>query len=411
MSARRPGRALGALAAALLTLAGVAAPTWAGEPAAPIAAHAASAGVVPVATTQTLVVTASALNVRSGPSTAYARIGTVYSGQSFAVTGTSDGWHRIGWNGREAWVSGNWVTVSSVSSPTGTGTVTATVLNVRTGPSTSYAIIGRALAGQPYPVLGSSGGWYRIQFGTREAWVSGDHLRVTASAPAPSGPTATTTSPRYVTTRLLNVRSGPSTADAVVGRVMLGARLEVTGSSNGWYRVTHSGGSGWVSGSYTTVYPAGGPSAAWPADRPLSYSGTADSRNGRIDGEQCAIPFLPGHRIHCRTVGDLVLLNTAYRARFGTDLPIDPWRYSTYRTYDDQVIVLREFGSSVAAQVGTSPHGWGQAIDFREGDAYDFGSPIHDWLRTNGPTHGWKLMPWHEEAGSWPEYWHFDYVR
>ncbi|PWD51898.1 hypothetical protein C8046_15865 [Serinibacter arcticus] len=159
-----------------------------------------------------------------------------------------------------------------------------------------------------------------------------------------------------------------------------------------------------------TVLPAGA-SSPWPAGRPAPYSGQYRAENGRIDGEMCVIPFMPTHRIHCRALNDLVGFNRAYSARFGTDLPIDDWRYSTYRTQADQQVVLDTITAPIVAAVGTSPHGWGLAIDFLEGPRYGFGSTIHTWLRTNGPAYGWELMPWHREDGRYKEYWHFDYVR
>lgn len=125
----------------------------------------------------------------------------------------------------------------------------------------------------------------------------------------------------------------------------------------------------------------------------------------------CTIPFMPSHRIHCRALNDLIGFNRAYHARFGTNLPIDSWPYSTYRTQADQQIVVDTITAPVVSAPGKSPHGWGLAIDFLEGSSDGFGSTIHTWLRTNGPDYGWELMPWHREDGRFKEYWHFDYVR
>lgn len=60
-----------------------------------------------------------------------------------------------------------------------TGVVTASQLNVRQGPSTSYAIIHRLWLGNVVKVTGSVGSWYRIQLSDgRTGWVSGAYLRV-----------------------------------------------------------------------------------------------------------------------------------------------------------------------------------------------------------------------------------------
>ena len=57
-------------------------------------------------------------NVRSGPSTAYAKVGTLNAGATYRVTGQSEtpGWWQISFDGKEAWVSGD---VVDVNGPTG----------------------------------------------------------------------------------------------------------------------------------------------------------------------------------------------------------------------------------------------------------------------------------------------------
>ncbi len=167
--------------------------------------------------------------------------------------------------------------------------------------------------------------------------------------------------------------------------------------------------------SYPSIFAApaatrpNGATSPWPSTRPASYSGIWHSENGRIDSEMCTIPFMPTNRMHCRAINDLVNLNNAYLARFGRDLPIDTWPHATYRTYADQLSVWEEIGPPIAATPGTSPHGWGQAIDFYE--EFGYGTAENIWLDTKGPNYGWSRMPWHDEGGSYGEWWHFDYVR
>ncbi|MBQ4562322.1 MAG: S-layer homology domain-containing protein [Clostridia bacterium] len=50
-------------------------------------------------------VTASMLNVRSGPSSSYSAIGALYSGSNVEVLEISNGWGRINYNGRTGWIS------------------------------------------------------------------------------------------------------------------------------------------------------------------------------------------------------------------------------------------------------------------------------------------------------------------
>ena len=96
-----------------------------------------------------------------------------------------------------------------------TGTVTANSLNVRSGASTSYSIIGKLTKGKEVEILSSSNGWYKIQYSENQSgWVSADYislssntsdkkvvktLNVKAYAYTGDGITATGTVPKYGT--------------------------------------------------------------------------------------------------------------------------------------------------------------------------------------------------------------------
>ncbi|MGC8838502.1 MAG: cyclic nucleotide-binding domain-containing protein, partial [Anaerolineae bacterium] len=82
--------------------------------------------------------------------------------------------------------------------------VTSETLNVRSGPGVVYDRIGQVLQGEQYEILAASGtGWYLIDFGGREGWVSEDYVEVRGAAerialaevipptPTPVPPTAT----------------------------------------------------------------------------------------------------------------------------------------------------------------------------------------------------------------------------
>ena len=133
-----------------------------------------------------------------------------------------------------------------------------------------------------------------------------------------------------------------------------------------------------AAGSPAPTRPTGA-ATPWPANRPASTSGTYHPENGQIGAETCILPFMPTHRLHCRAMNDTIAFNEAFRARFGMNLPIDPWTYSTYRSVADQQVVRATVSAPIVASPGTSPHGWGLAIDFLEGPSYSFGSTIHTW--------------------------------
>jgi hypothetical protein len=58
----------------------------------------------------------------------------------------------------------------------------------------------------------------------------------------------------------LNLRTGPSTAHAVILVMPHGATVDVVGYSAGWYKVTYSGHTGWCSGMYLSDVAGSGSS-------------------------------------------------------------------------------------------------------------------------------------------------------
>ncbi|MDX1912741.1 MAG: S8 family serine peptidase [Saprospiraceae bacterium] len=120
------------------------------------------------------------------------------------------------------------------------GKVTSKFLNVRSGPSTSNAKIAELKQGDIINLFEKTGGFWRIGQGQ---YVSADYIQVIASNGAP----APTARKGKVTSSFLNVRTGPSTANAKVGELKQGATVTIfETSSNGWHRI---GDGRWVIGS------------------------------------------------------------------------------------------------------------------------------------------------------------------
>ncbi len=74
----------------------------------------------------------------------------------------------------------------------------------------------------------------------------------TAAAPRA---TATPTGPRAETTSGVNVRNGPGTGYAVIGSLLAGTELEMTGrnADNSWFRVPYYNAEGWIFGGLLSV--------------------------------------------------------------------------------------------------------------------------------------------------------------
>ncbi|GAB3167051.1 hypothetical protein GCM10027059_27140 [Myceligenerans halotolerans] len=129
---------------------------------------------------------------------------------------------------------------------------------------------------------------------------------------------------------------------------------------------------------------------------------TPDS--GRIpDDRLTPVPWDTRFRVRADLLDDLVSLNNAYRAHFGTDLTVN----SAYRTLDDQA-GLYDPTSPFAAAPGCSTHGLGLAIDLG-GGIQTFGTPQHEWMQANAPAHGWVHPRWAAPNGRVPEPWHWQH--
>ena len=116
-------------------------------------------------TTSTYMVTASTLNVRTGPSTSYSKASyQLTSGELVAVVSVANGWAQL--------TDGNYVSaqylMAVTTSDDGSATtmyVTCRTLNVRTGPSTSYSKVGTLSRGTSVEVVGTYGNWAKLSNG------------------------------------------------------------------------------------------------------------------------------------------------------------------------------------------------------------------------------------------------------
>lgn len=140
------------------------------------------------------------------------------------------------------------LTVGAVS---GTAVVTTDVLRIRSGPGTTFGIIGQTLQGETLSVIeGPTDGFYHIQRSGLDGWVSGTYITVTpdSSGNPPAGSSVATVSTN------LNLRSGAGTSFGVLAVMPRGSTVSIiSGPTGGWYQVTFQGTTGWASAQYLTI--------------------------------------------------------------------------------------------------------------------------------------------------------------
>ncbi|MBN2349777.1 MAG: SH3 domain-containing protein [Bacteroidales bacterium] len=115
-------------------------------------------------------VTASRLNIREGAGTNNKKVAGIEPtnlGSVLKVFREQNGWYKIS-HTKEYWVSGRF-TIDVKQ-----GTVTARVLNIRSGPGTGYDIIGKLHSKQEVFIESEKHGWYKLCL--QEKWISKDYV-------------------------------------------------------------------------------------------------------------------------------------------------------------------------------------------------------------------------------------------
>ena len=192
------------------------------------------------------------VNFRTGPSTSYSSITVISKGSSIEVLSTSGNWVNAKYNGKTGYIYKDYVSNSTSTSETTQTTKyvnTTAGLNVRKGPSTSYAKIVTLSYGQSVNVLSTSNGWSKINYNGSTGYVSSQYLQSTKPSSSSSSETSQTV--KYVnTTSGLNMRTGPATSYAKITTIAYGQSVNVLSTSNGWSKLNYSGSTGYVSSQY-----------------------------------------------------------------------------------------------------------------------------------------------------------------
>ena len=205
-------------------------------------------------TSDTVYVTGSGVNLRSGPGTTYDVVTIVSAGTELSRTGTTDNnWSRVRYNGQEAYISSALVTTkkpdagSADSTPapyTVTDAEDAVVVtedaNLRKGPGTGYDVITVARANTELKRTGKASGWSRVVYNGSEAFISDSLIKVKGSDEL------TEKTGKLTVVTEANLRSGPSTDDSILGVAKAGAVLDLTGQIGNWYRIEYEGKTAYV---------------------------------------------------------------------------------------------------------------------------------------------------------------------
>ena len=207
---------------------------------------------------QPATVNATSLNVRALPSTSGAIVGKLYKGNTINVLTEQQGWAKIQLNGKDAWISSEYIEKkTSSTSPTNVvskqATVNASSLNVRSAASTSASIITNLPRNAKVTVIKENGEWAQIKTSDgKTGWVANRYLQVSATTPENGG--TSVSKQATVNASSLNVRSAASTSASIVTNLPRNAKVTVIKENGEWAQIkTSDGKTGWVANRYLQV--------------------------------------------------------------------------------------------------------------------------------------------------------------
>ena len=215
------------------------------------------------AASQMGVVTASSLNVRSGPGTNNSVLFTVKKNDKVEIKDSSNGWYKIKTStSREGWVSSTYISKSE-SSSNNQATVgqkkTNTNVNFRSGAGTNYSIIATLSKGTVVDVISEKSGWTQVKYNGKVGYISSTYLdNINSGSNSNSSQSIT----KEVNTNSLNVRSGPSTNHSILGKLNKGVKVPVISENSGWSKITYNGKDAYVSSQYLSSVGANSDSSS-----------------------------------------------------------------------------------------------------------------------------------------------------
>lgn len=208
-------------------------------------------------------VNADSLYLRQSPGGAV--ITTLSKGTTVAVLNNSSSWYKVSVNGKEGYVSGEYLTGTTATDVAlGTGTVKcSSSVNFRSAPNTSSTSYGELKNGTKVNVVGVSSGWYKVTYNGKTGYIHPDYITLasssagTAIAPSNTVTSTTGTAGTVKCSSSVNLRSEANTSSSILAELKNGTAVTVLSTSNGWSKVSYAGTTGYISADYLVTASSG----------------------------------------------------------------------------------------------------------------------------------------------------------
>lgn len=125
-------------------------------------------------------VDATALCLRSGPSTDTSILDIAYDAEVVVILDQDDDWYHVIYNLQEGYMHSDYLDlIDRENVELGYGRINAYCVNLRSGPSTSYSIVTQAYEGATAYIIGINCGWYKVIYEDSICYVRSDLLDLT----------------------------------------------------------------------------------------------------------------------------------------------------------------------------------------------------------------------------------------
>ena len=125
-------------------------------------------------------VNTNGLRLRSEASTTSKTLDTAPKNDCVVIVAKVGDWYKVNYNLQEGYMYGSYLNVlTKENAELGYGKVTGSAVNLRSGPSTSRAIVSVASKDSKCYILGLNEGWYKVIYGSNICYIRSDFLELT----------------------------------------------------------------------------------------------------------------------------------------------------------------------------------------------------------------------------------------
>ncbi|MBU3098914.1 MULTISPECIES: SH3 domain-containing protein [Clostridium] len=131
--------------------------------------------------------------------------------------------------------------------------VTTSIVNIRTGASTTSSIQGKLANKTEIKILEKKDDFYKVSYSGKTGYVSSQYVKVIAKPAAVVTAQTVSKVQDGVTTSIVNIRTGASTTSSIQGKLANKTKVKIMGKVGSFYKISYSGKTGYVSNQYVKI--------------------------------------------------------------------------------------------------------------------------------------------------------------